>query len=126
MTTENTIETTENVKRAKESASYNTAEMSFQCGGVKRILTLDKNHELFMRLALIGARNVVIDSVAGLAVKSGFTPEQRNDGMMKTMTAINDGKHVEREKTDKGSSIKFSVLWAVMDADGIRELQRLC
>jgi len=116
MTIENT-ETTENWKRAKESASYNTAEMSFMAGGIKRILTLDKNHELFKRLALIGARNVVIDSVAGLTIKAGFTAEQRSVGMMKTMEAINEGHHVEREKTDKSPAVTIKTLNLIEDVE---------
>ena len=116
MTTDNTIETKE-TKRTKEFADYNTAEMSFMAGGMKRTLTLDKNHELFMRLALIGARNVIIDSVAGLTVKSGFTPEQRNAGMMKTMDAINAGQHVEREKTDKSPVVTIRMLGLIEDIE---------
>jgi hypothetical protein len=121
MTTETTIETTEvtetTKKRAKEWASYNVAEMSFQCGGIKRVLTLNHDHELFLRLALIGARNVIIDSVAPLTIKAGFTVEQRNSGMEKTMLAINEGRHVEREKSDKTPAVTVKTLNLIEDVE---------
>ena len=119
----NEIETTETKKSTKESAKYDVNEMSFMAGGVKRIYTFDHDaitplHGSIKKLILMGARNVVIDSVASMTLTKGFTYKQRLQKMSETMSELNNGKITERIARE--NYVKLSTLADITDINAIR------
>jgi hypothetical protein len=119
---------TKTVNASKEFANYDVNELSFMAKGIKRFYTFDnenvkKLNPASIRLLLIGARNVVVDSIASLTIKNGFTDEHRKAKMDTTMSSLNEGKMVSRE--GKLPSIPISQFAGVSDIMELRLLVKM-
>jgi hypothetical protein len=123
------------IMATKESANYNVEDMSFNAGGIKRTITLDApkgddaKTKTVRKLILMGARNVLIDSVAAMTIKGGFTEVQRVEHMGKVLDALNAGENMERAA--RGPSIAVSTFANIgfdstlTDAQNLEKLQAL-
>ena len=102
----------------KNSRNYNVDGMTYDLVGQRFMVTLEgvyvgEGQEAYVlndsqKLALlIGYSNMVVDSVASMTKKDGFTDKNRLDKMLETHENINSGEYKKhRKETEKLNTAK--------------------
>lgn len=100
----------------KASRNYNIAAMTFDLLGVTFSThgNLTGLNDSQKHALLVGYANIVVDSIASLTTKAGFTRTQRIDRLRETCASLNDGTY-KHERKAGGGGISTKVVLNLLD-----------